>query len=102
MVHAPPCIRRGMTLDDLAPMVWHDPEDKRDDRERIDAAFRKLRKLNYAAYMSVESTPVESVNTPCVYWFRDQDSRVFGMGELRTRDLQGALWLFWQGNIAEI
>jgi hypothetical protein len=89
-------------LDDLAPMVWRDPEDKRDDRERIDAAFRKLRKLNYAAYMSVESAPVESVNTPTVYWFKEQDVRVFGSGELRTRDLQQSLWLYWHGNIAEI
>jgi hypothetical protein len=89
-------------IDELAPMVLRNTADHRNDRQRIAAAFRKLRKLGYVTRMSVKDSPVENYDTPNVFWYVDQDSRAFGSGELRSGDIQGTLWLHWQGNIAKI
>jgi hypothetical protein len=83
--------------DDIAPLVERDPSDTRSDRQRISAAFTKLRKLGYAAYMSVkEEAPEATTEHGTVFWYAAQDERAFGSGELRSANLSTTLWLHWR------
>lgn len=92
-----------MTLldEDLAPLPQRDAADHRNDRQRIAAAFRALRKLGYTARMS-DTDEAPNLGDKFVGWYAAQDGRAFGEGSLRSGELRGTLWLHWRGDVRKI